>query len=182
MEWDDRMSDKNSDEFAKASDKIENAVRKINTVQFLSRLKIKVWKRYVDDSFSVTKSSAVNKFHQTLNYIDPSVSFTIKHENDKFAFLYTTVFRKNNTLATGVYRKPTHTDRYLDYHSHHFRKHNLSTAITLLHRISILPSSEEEKTSELAYITNALVAKRSPNEVHFRNMKKPKENIPTPKE
>lgn len=139
----------------------------------------KIWKRYIDDSFSVIKSGAVNEFHQTLNSFDPSINFIFEHENnDQLAFLDTIVSRKNNTLAIGLYCKPPHIDRYLDYHSHHDRKHKLSTAMTLLHRASTLPSSEDEKTSKLAYVTNALVANDYPTKFISEVIKKPREKVP----
>ena len=35
------------------------------------------WKRYVDDSFCIMKKNAVSSFYDSLNSIDPRVSFTI---------------------------------------------------------------------------------------------------------
>ena len=76
-----------------------------------------MWKRYVDDSFCIIKRNAVNSFHTTLNSIDPHISFTIEEESDQqIAFLDTPlVSRKNNTITIDVFRKATHTDRYLDF-------------------------------------------------------------------
>ena len=42
----------------------------------------KVWKRYVDDSFVIIKEHSVSKFHDTLNAVDPKISFTIETENN----------------------------------------------------------------------------------------------------
>ena len=55
-----------------------------------------------------------------------------------------------------IYRKPTHTDRYLDFHSHHDRKHKISTAETLLHRALNLPNTQVGKTRETAHVCAAL--------------------------
>ena len=53
-------------------------------------LSSKVWKRFVDDSFAIITKSAVLSFHDTLNSIDPNISFTIEHEqNEQIAFLDT---------------------------------------------------------------------------------------------
>ena len=80
----------------------------------------KTWKRYVEDSFSVLKKSAVVAFHQTLNSVDPHIKFTIKREHDgQIAFVDTLASRKNRTISSEVYLKTTHTDRCLDYTSHH---------------------------------------------------------------
>lgn len=65
--------------------------------------------------------------------VEEKVAFTIKEEsNHQFAFLYTLVSRKGNAIIIDVYRKPTHTDRYLDFFSRHDQRHKISTAETLL--------------------------------------------------
>ena len=80
----------------------------------------KVWKRYMDDSFVIIKKDAVTSFHNTLNASDPKVSFTIELENNgQIAFLDTFISRRNGVAVIDVYRKSTHTDRYLDFFSHH---------------------------------------------------------------
>ena len=60
--------------------------------------------------------NAVNAFHDALNSIDANISFTVEHEaNRQLLFLHTLTIRRNNTIHVTVYRKPTHTDRYLEY-------------------------------------------------------------------
>jgi len=74
----------------------------------------KMWKRYVDDSFVIIKRDTISAFHDTLGSIDPKISLTIETEsNGQIAFLDTLVSRKNGKITIKVYRKPTHTDRYL---------------------------------------------------------------------
>ena len=83
----------------------------------------KEWDRYVDDIFSIMKKDAVSTFHDELNSIDSHISFTIEHETDgQIAFLDALISRNSGTITTSVYRKPTHTDRYLDFKSHHDKK------------------------------------------------------------
>jgi hypothetical protein len=54
------------------------------------------------------------------------IDFTIENEKDgKIAFLDTLVSRNDGLIFIDVYRKPTHTDRYLNYLSHHDQKHKL---------------------------------------------------------
>ena len=80
----------------------------------------KIWKRYVDDCYTIIKKDAVNAFHETLNSIDPDILFTIEHENNgKLVFLDIITTRHHNKIRVTVYRKPTHANRYLDYNSHH---------------------------------------------------------------
>ncbi|KAL9982212.1 hypothetical protein ACROYT_G011025 [Oculina patagonica] len=60
-------------------------------------------------------------------------------------------------------RKLTHTDRYLDYNSHHDNKHKASTAATLLHRALNLPNSSEGKQRELNRVHSALESNGYPS-------------------
>ena len=94
----------------------------------------RVWKRYVDDSFVIIKKDAVSSFHDTLNSIDPKIAFTIEEENNGLISFLDTLVSRKNVLVIDVYRKPTHTDRYLDFSSHHEMKHKVSAASTLLFR------------------------------------------------
>lgn len=72
--------------------------------------------------------------------------------------LDTLVFRRNGVAVIDVYRKPTHTDRYLDFSSHHQIKHKISTASTLLFQASNLSSSYEGKTRETNHFRVVLEA------------------------
>ena len=82
--------------------------------------KPKTWKRFVVDSFSIIKKTAINSFLNLLNDIDPNIFFTIEPEQDsKISFLDTLITRQSNDFKIDVFRKPTYTDRYLDFYSHH---------------------------------------------------------------
>ena len=145
----------------------------------------KVWKRYVDDSFVIIKEGPVSKFHDTLNAVDPKISFTIETENNgQISFLDTLITRKNGTVIIGVYRKPTHTDRYLDFNSHHELKHKISPASTLLNRALNLPSTAEGVRKELTYVSNALKSNGYPSATISNILKKKSssEFIPSPEE
>ncbi|KFD54739.1 hypothetical protein M513_04439, partial [Trichuris suis] len=82
-----------------------------------------VFKRYVDDVFAVIKSGKEEIFLEHLNSIFPNhISFTIeKEENGRLPFLDALVIRDGRRLKTTVYRKPTHSNRYLHFSSHHSR-------------------------------------------------------------
>ena len=71
------------------------------------------------------------------------------------------VSRRNGVIVVNVYRKPTHTDRYLDFYSHHNRQHKVSTASSLLHRALNLPNSSEGKKRELNYVQAALALSKA---------------------
>ena len=75
----------------------------------------------MDDTFTILDHENVDDFLQHLNNQQPSIRFTMETEKDnKLAFLDTAVLREpDGRLTTSVYRKPTHTDQYLAYDSHH---------------------------------------------------------------
>ena len=124
----------------------------------------KIWKRYVDDSFCIIGKDDVSAFHGSLNSIDKNISFTIETEcNGKISFLDTLVSRKNGVIAVDVYRKPTHTDKYLDFNSHHDNLHKANTASTLLHRALNLSNSSEGIKRELNHVHAALESNGYPS-------------------
>ena len=87
-----------------------------------SPYKPRIWKRYVDDTFTVLDRGSLDSLFQHLNNQEPSIRFTMETESDsKLAFLDTAVSREpDGPLTTSVYtRKPTHTDKYLAYDWHH---------------------------------------------------------------
>ncbi|XP_068704130.1 uncharacterized protein [Montipora foliosa] len=129
-----------------------------------SSLPPKIWKWYVDDSFCIIGKEGVSAFHDTLNSIDTDISFTIETEcNRKISFLDTLVSRRNGVIVVDVYGKSTHTERYLDFNSHHNSQHKVSTASTLLDRALNLPNSFEGKKQELNYVYAALDSNGSPS-------------------
>ena len=94
----------------------------------------------------------------TLKSIDPKISFTIVTENNgQISFLDTLVSREDGSVVTiDVYRKSTHTDRYLDFYLHHEKKHKISTASTPVNCAYNLPSIPVGKSKQLIYVTFAL--------------------------
>ena len=132
-----------------------------------SSLSPKIWKWYVDDSFCIIGKEGVLALHDTLNSIDTDISFTIETEcNRKISFLDTLVSHRNGVIVVDVYRKPTHTERYLDFNSHHNSQHKVITASTLLDRALNLPNSFEGKKQELNYVYAALDSNGAPSKKH----------------
>ena len=92
--------------------------------------------------------------------MDPSIRFTLEREEDRhLPFLDLNVYRgEQGNLETSVYRKPTHTDKYFAFDSHHPNFHKNSVAKTLLRRTDCLPSSLDSKAEERKYVSNVLKA------------------------
>ena len=116
------------------------------------------WKRFVDDVISAVSQNEIVVLLQYLNLIEPTIQFTLERETDrKLPFLDTCVQRTTDgKLETVVYRKPTHTDKYLSFNSHHPRGHKKSVVTTLLRRAENLASNNDARENECQYVTNVL--------------------------
>ena len=80
----------------------------------------RIWKRYVDDTFVIQKQTHRKEFLQQINSVDPSILFTVEETrpDGSMSFLDTVVtLQEDGMLTTGVYRKPIHTDLYLQWDS-----------------------------------------------------------------
>ena len=92
--------------------------------------------RYVDDTITVMDKHLIEEFHQHLNITNPSIFFTAKTEkNNTIPFLDVLIIKEEDgLLETTVYRKPTHTGRYLNFNSYCPRHHVEAVIRTLFKR------------------------------------------------
>ncbi|XP_059049894.1 uncharacterized protein LOC131844916 [Achroia grisella] len=101
-------------------------------------LPVKLWKRYVDDIFCILEGTEteVMQYLSYLNSIHTKSKFTVEIEKERsLAYLDIKVtVQKDGTLGHTVYRKPTHTDRYLHATSHHHPRHLDSVVSSLVNR------------------------------------------------
>ena len=80
----------------------------------------------------------------------------------EIAFLDVSVCRQDNgQLANKVYRKPTHTERYLAFESHHPIAHN-KAVVKSLNRASNIPTTSDYRSKELKQVISALLANGYP--------------------
>ena len=123
------------------------------------------WKRYVDDTFTVLPEDIVYRFLEHLNQVEPSIRFTVEKEVDgQLPFLDLLISRDSDgSISTSVYRKPTHTDQYLHFSSHHPTSHKRSVVRTLFSRASTHCSSLLERTEEESHLHQALCKNGYPN-------------------
>ena len=123
-------------------------------------LKPSLWKRYVDDIL-VNKTS-VDELTEFLNNLDTSgsIKFTFEKECEgKIPFLDVPVLIVRNdegNVKLQIYRKPTHTDQYLNFSSHHPIEHKLSVVRTLLQRSQSLITDSHDRQLEDAHVEKAL--------------------------
>ena len=94
----------------------------------------KIWRRFVDDTFSIIKKENRNNFLQHLNSIHPNIKFTCEEmkEDGSMPFLDILITpAEDGSLKTSVFRKQTHTDLYLQWDSHHHIPSKYSVAGSL---------------------------------------------------
>ena len=75
------------------------------------------------------------------------------------AFLDVFVCRQGNgQLANKVYRKPTHTERYLSFESHHPISHKKAVVKPLTDRANNIPTTSDSRSGEFKQMTGTLLA------------------------
>ena len=123
----------------------------------LSPTLVNWWFRYVDDVHSATRKDQVNKLQEYLNCIDPQIKFTMELQGtDGLPFLDTLTKPTPNSIESTVYRKLTHTDRYLDFNSNHPISAKLSVIHTLIHRAKQVCSTPEFLAKEMDHLHKVL--------------------------
>ena len=127
--------------------------------------KPKIWKRYVDDTFSILDRDRVDSFLQHLNSQQLTIHFTMETENDnKIAFLDSSVSREpDGRLTTSVYRKPTHTDQYLAYDSYHPQSVKRGIMKCLYDRAKRLVTKPSVISTEKKHLSSVLVSNGYPS-------------------
>ena len=98
----------------------------------------------MDDTFTIIYTAHKESFLQHLNSIDDHIQFTSEDQrpDGSMPFLDILVIpEQDGSLSTTVYRKPTHTDLYLQWDSHHTVSAKYSVVGTLYNRAETICSS-----------------------------------------
>ena len=103
------------------------------------------WCRYVDDTFVIHKEANKQGFLQHIPFLDTIV----KPEAD-------------GSLSITVYRKPTHSDQYLQWDSQHHLSAKFSVIKTLSHRASTACSKPKLLQQEKDHLRKALTKCKYP--------------------
>ena len=138
-------------------------------------LKPKIWLRYVDDTFVTWPhgQQALGEFHSHLNNQNQDIQFTMEEESEgELPFLDTLVKRDGSKAITTVYRKPTHTDRYIHFSSHHHPRVFNGAVMCLKNRANNICTTES-KTKELNHLKKVFKQNGYPNGVIQRALHRP---------
>ncbi|XP_033181822.1 uncharacterized protein LOC117152842, partial [Anabas testudineus] len=116
------------------------------------------WFRYVDDTWVKIKTQELQSFTDHINSVDTNISFTREDTKDnRLAFLdCAVIIGAGRRLEIEVYRKPTHTDQYLLFDSHHPLQHKIGVIRTFNHRAQNIPTSIEAQKKEDRHLKTAL--------------------------
>ena len=108
--------------------------------------------------------------------MDPNIQFTTEDAkpDGSLPFLDTIVLlQPDNSLLTSFYRKPTHTDLYLQWDSNHYLSATYSVINTLRHRARTVCSNNQLLMEEEDHLNRALSNYRYPtwalNRIKFTN-------------
>ena len=119
----------------------------------------------MDDTFVIHKGVNKHGFLEHINSVDPAIKFTAEDnkEDGSFPFLDTIVKPEaDGTLSITVYWKPTHTDQYLQWDSHHHCSSTFSVIHTLSHRAKTVCSKPELLQQEKDHLRKALTKCKYP--------------------
>ena len=127
------------------------------------------WERFVDYIYSVLNRTHLENFFHHISNLPQNIKFTMEEEsNGELGFLDTLLKQNNGEMSVLVYRKPAHTEQYLDCSSHHQTSCKESVLSSLFNRAySIIrnkDNSDKENTRikqvlKENYIRKALVVK-----------------------
>ena len=116
-------------------------------------------KRYVDYTFTIIKKVNRSSFLDHLNSIHPNIKFSSEEtrSDGSMSFLDILIIPKEDgSLTTSVYRKPTHTDLYLHWDSHHTIPSKYSVVGTLYNKAKTICSSTQLLQKEEQHLFQAL--------------------------
>ena len=105
-----------------------------------------LWKRYVDDTFTIIKKANRSSFLEHINSINPNIQFSSKEtwRDGSMTFLDILITPdEDGKPSTSLYRKPTHTDLYLQWDSHHTMPSKYSVVGTLYNKAKPICSSPQ---------------------------------------
>ena len=119
---------------------------------------VTIWRRYVDDTIVALCDELLDEFTDHINAIHPAIKFTRELEQDYNIAMLDANIKRNlaGNLTFSVYRKPTHTDQYLQFSSNQPLQHKLGVIRTLYHRCKTICSTEEAKEKEIDHLQRVL--------------------------
>ena len=113
-----------------------------------------MWKRFVDDTCVIIKAAQQQSF---LNHIN--IQFTSEEPRPDGAILFLDILLtpgEDGKITTSVFRKPTHTDLYMQWDSNHAISSKYSVIGILHYRANTICSSPELLQQEEQHLKKVL--------------------------
>ena len=121
--------------------------------------------RYVDDTFVIQQEGQKKTFLEHINKVDPAIKCTVEGNQESGAIPFHDTLLKqeaDNFRSITVYRKPMHTDQYLQWDSHHTLVTKYSVITTLTHRARTVFTKPELLNKEIHHLRKALTKCKYP--------------------
>jgi hypothetical protein len=137
-------------------------------MQELTKLGVKLWLRYVDDTFVVINNkNQADKILDFLNKCHPTIKFTIEKEaNNEINFLDVKIKRElDGTITTSTYRKPTFTGVMLNWNSLTSIKYKKGLIGCLLDRSYKICSNNQQRIIEMEELRDLLLKNNYPQQI-----------------
>ena len=127
----------------------------------------RLWKRYVDDILAIVPRGTTEELNRHINSVDTSGNIKFTNEemvDDNIAFLDLKISVKGDrSVKTEVYRKKTHTNQYLNFHSEHPVTHKLGVVRTLLDRCKSHVTEPDDRQEEEELVKKVLKLNNYPD-------------------
>ena len=122
------------------------------------------WKRYLDDCFIFWKKSwgDINELHLLLQNLHPNIKFTMESNENEIPFLDILIKKSQNKIITDLYHKPTDTQQYLHFKSHHPKACRNNIPYNLARRIVTIVSDNTLKHQRLNELKTSLISRGYP--------------------
>ena len=111
------------------------------------------WKWYVDNTYAHVEPTKVKFILNKINNYHSSINFTFElGKNNEINFL-NILIKRLTKLETGIYRKPTNTNIYINYNAHAPTEGKIEIIRNLIKRAKFICSDESLVNEEMKYLT-----------------------------
>ena len=137
-----------------------------------------VWTHYVDNTFVIWQhgDEELARFHRHLNQQSPNIQFTMDKEKEgRIAFLDVLVSKDGDRLFTTVYCKPTHTDRFIPFYSHHHPRVLTGVMRGMLNR-ALQVCDDTSRPVEMQHLEEVITANSFAEQLLKKTLSQPPKN------
>ena len=106
-----------------------------------------------------------------LNGVEMKIQFKMELEKESFLpFLDVGITKSEGKLITKVYRKPMHTQQYINWASNHPKNMLLGVLKGLIHKAHVLCDMKEDLLEELTLLKNVFISNGYPEKLVVKTL------------